>query len=1448
MSNYWYRVTWTAIPRGFYPADDGTTTVHVVAFATPQLFTDHPSGKGMLTSWGDDWANWPGTVDDLNLEVAIAVNGVVYPNPGTAVDIVDMNDPALADPTEVKRRSDLWKRMFPDDTTLVRSFVPAPPSLGTKEVHSAPAAQLRNFAKDAFGAVLTGPNPVNHPPAPFVAGQIGDAAMPSQAIRNRLSDELLRPSYEAQRFVPPSVNSVPAAFVQHAEFLNGFNQRDPESPDPAHPGLGIKHPTPTETPERDFHEVISHTGHYRDLVRLLGLAVDLKVVIHSDALWSLTPPDPCRVRIFPLGPRFHDQNPDGSPVNIRPITVGTFSPNLFLAESRPVRPLLSLGRLPMHDASRFEAIEVDHDSAAIKLRMLAENLERSGKAGDPSAHEPLPSLRSPGLSVAMTGDPNDASKRPLAGEVVQQIDRGLALSNAMGNATPFDPGNPSAPNEGEGILLFAEDLLRGFRYDVFDSLTGAWHSLMAREGVFRYQPVNDTPFVSIPSQDEAIAPIVPTQKSNDFQDDDSLHQQQTLFHWTGWSLGAHRPGHAIGPHYDPSDDTVIPQSIEPSAAFPVYLDPPEGYDRALFPGWQVVRGTLPRLRFGRGYAFRGRAADLAGDSVDFGNPTPTEQAEFLASLPTQPVAYGRFEPINAPPLAFEDDATPGEAIERLVIRSNYNDPPAHTANPHDPTCERHVLPPITSVGMVERTGVLDLPTFPHVDQEKYQVLASRDGAIIPGASSDPDDRRGLPLHTDTLLVNYVADPLARGVTFVGLPGTTDPYLLRFQSDDPSFPDGFDWIDPRPLRLIVSEPVSGQGPAPTLVPSDDKLERQLIVYLDKADIVKVRMSSHFQVVPTGQAAENPDLLKMGQFQWLDTDGRKAIAPLAQAGLVWVFTPFKVITLVHAVRQPLATPEFLSGFGESRFFGDTFVTLLGTMSFSRKSTGRMDLHASWPDPVDDAVPSHRPTQPGDFLPGADLPVPVTTAKLNIPLDDGHDFAATLSVSERFELHDHKHKAITYVGEATTAFTEYFTKSTDVVVDSDSSNNTFTLSTHPLVPGSVHVRDAVTQYLTTGDDPLVIVDEDASTVRVAELPDTSPRIPPGTRLHIDFVEKPISRFSATPLDIRAPASKRPSRPVVDRVLPTFGWTSNTIFNINPPFNRSLTSTKTGSSLRVYLQRPWWSSGAGEKLGVVLYPGGVFGEATDVPEDLVPYVTQWGADPTVIAPDVPSPLPSYDSFPAAVAHDAGLFLDELPHVASKPDRKVAVAVHEVAFDEDQNLWYCDIDVDAGHAYMPFVRLALARYQPFALQRPDDTLNLSRIVLADIMQTVAGRTASVTWAQQSRDVGVTLTGQAYTENNAGDGPGKATVQVQERLATIPDEDLGWVTHSTHAMDIIRPFAAPPYWSVHFRLPKTPATAIQPYRLVIDQFDHYFHQNADQNNEPRVKRVERLMHTDIVNL
>jgi hypothetical protein len=90
-----------------------------------------------------------------------------------------------------------------------------------------------------------------------------------------------------------------------------------------------------------------------------------------------------------------------------------------------------------------------------------------------------------------------------------------------------------------------------------------------------------------------------------------------------------------------------------------------------------------------------------------------------------------------------------------------------------------------------------------------------------------------------------------------------------------------------------------------------------------------------------------------------------------------------------------------------------------------------------------------------------------------------------------------------------------------------------------------------------------------------------------------------------------------------------------------------------------------------------------------------------------------------------------------------VEIAPHDVHYDADRRLWYCDIEVNQGASYWPFIRLALARYQPVAIEGT----HLSEVVLADFMPLAADRWLNVNRTGRGRTLHVNVFGWGYTDS-----------------------------------------------------------------------------------------------------
>jgi hypothetical protein len=324
------------------------------------------------------------------------------------------------------------------------------------------------------------------------------------------------------------------------------------------------------------------------------------------------------------------------------------------------------------------------------------------------------------------------------------------------------------------------------------------------------------------------------------------------------------------------------------------------------------------------------------------------------------------------------------------------------------------------------------------------------------------------------------------------------------------------------------------------------------------------------------------------------------------------------------------------------------------------------------------------------------------------------------------------------------------------------------------------------------------------------TRPRpdeLPPGDGQHV---------FSAEVLN-----SARPLAPNLLYVVPTFGWEAHAD-------ERGTVSRRRGG-LRLYLDEPWFSSGEGELLGVVVWPGppdGCAGEneaenvaqAVEVPKGIKPYATQWGRDPIWLSGRTQQ-VPSLQNFTRAVAVELGLTLEELPGARQilllRP--RLGVAGHEVGYDEERHLFYCDLQIDAGDSYYPFVRLALVRYQPWSIPGAE----LSRVVVADFAQLAPDRIAWVAREPEDpRRLRVTVSGTGYRANASFN----CTSQIEARLERWlgpEDGDLGWVPVSLDPIELtnLQALETLAVWHGGLELPDHPPGAR--FRVVIEEYESF---------------------------
>jgi hypothetical protein len=1335
-------VLWTALPDGVDADDPGTLRLSVLV--SPRLAT---GGDPAVLGDFEDFVDWPGRLRSARFAVEVTWD---------RMHLDAEHDPDRAD-------AGLWAALLPPETPVEgHEFV----DRSQRALRSFPVRDVVGFVRDLYTTVAE-QAPTDFPdngrggPLERLRATLGeqaridhhldqrgssageleelrwryrqpDAHYDPRTPRERRRDSLLDDPAAAAA-VPPEV----IAFASASRFYDRSEQRETYGPlDPETTAPGPPEPTP------DFHTRLTHLGDYPELLRRLGLVVDLKVRL-PDRI-----PERSVIRVV--------AEMDGmSALNVpveSPWTAYDYDGEGFWSAPREqVDGDVLHGMLRIDEQELFDLLTVDVDGAALKVGDFAVNLERLLHEQNRTTVTPLassvPSLRSAGLTVTRAGR---AERIRSLLERAHEHNRGL----------------------GGEIVLHADDVTRGYRVDVHDDHTGQWRSLHARHGDYRFDS-GDVADLTLDDEGYVKGASTTSKTPGPADPTPALYLHEALFGWDGWSLSAPRPGLAIA---SPSDGEV-PRAEGDRAA--------TGFGMTV--SFTAVDGSLPRLRYGRTYRLRARATDLAGNSTRLVDDRRV----------TEPQRYLRFDPVISTTVVLRTRLTEGESLLRMVVRSDVGITPAEYAespavqvalagydHAYAAANERHLAPPKASQSTAELHGRFDDAFGPGGDPRRALHVARREqGTLLDRFVVDLETGRqtvpvtgielvtprallteGLPppptletlrrgdalasgqyvLHTEErLLMPYLPDPLAIGVGIRGLPGVDPDDSLRVVFDG-------SWPEPAPFRLRLE---GGSGPA------EIGPDGVLTVQLPQAEVVSVRISS---------LIDGEGLSQLAIWDWMSEDARARLQGAAERGQLWMLTPFDEMTLVHAVQRPLTEPEIPEDLGPRRLLGETFAWFDGVIHSSAASSIRLDVQAEWSEPLD-LLPDPGPTRVDGRAHAFDLRIDVDEDAARVGRDDiARAPAAPPRHRARHDFGDTKHRTVRYTATATTRFREYFPPE----ITADPANITRT-----------------------------------GTVR----------------------------------EIEVPSSARPAAPKVLYAVPTFRW------QVESGADGSVVSRRR-SGLRLYLERPWYSSGDGELLGVVVrqrqplpLPPGLerveleelredlrwladtvaeqrqlrFNRATDVqqfrrelevlPDEtaahpiarrlrdrfeqiddgliwrlladpVAPYVTGWGSDPIWASRPLPSARPSIDRFPSpAATRGTDLWLEEL----GREGPLVSVVGHPVAYNAERRLWYCDLDIDAGAAYFPFLRLALARYQPHAIPGAE----LSPVVLADFAQLPADRTATVVPGEAA--VRVTVAGVAGTNvatpaaEMAEGAPldlgwsRRVTVTVQRRNPDIPG-DLGW--------------------------------------------------------------------------
>lgn len=1362
-------IMWTALPNGI--AEDSDLKISI--FVSPRLQSEAEMAR--LGEF-DYFQNWPQTLTTMlkeGLHFDLRVDGRFV----ESIQLLDFLGYHSLDP-------ELWEALFKPDT-LVRPY--KFDDFSQNAIISYPAKVLHDSLKDLYAQFglenkkdlaseldLPGLNRYDsiYPNLDYIweiASRDYSAQGVAQDVIDLIKDEQL--------------NGKGSAYYPISDCLQRFLLfHSPPEGEPLHLSKDNKHLFKTDGKDPfenyiDFHQAISSLGEYPQIMKKLGLVIDIEVDANRVREKMTSRSRSGSLNLVASG-GFNSRTK-----TLSPKTAFILEGNRFEAASDPSRNEIWHRMLNL-TPEKYELIQMDLDGAIFKLLSMILSVYGRNKndISDPPKDISLASLRSSGISLVKKNRAIDThSKFVKASENNSKIDR---------------------------ALLYAEDLVRGYRVDIFNAATGNWRSLCRRKGDCSIVGTDK----SFQIDDEGLIQLALTTKATtpgtDPADSGDLYLNESILSWQGWSLCAPRPGKSIHP-----DSSHEPMESINDPVTPFKLS-------AHFSPW-----GLPSLRFGRSYRIRARAVDLAGSSFLIDEASDNKA---LPGITEQGFKYFRFEPVNAPVVVLTKmlSATerPGESTERLVIRSR-NAGGNLDSEVTDDFSERHIVPPRISQLTAEVHGLFDSSNGTlKGNLATYRLIKDKDEnggefKTVEDASVDPPVK--VPVEPDERLrpLPYLPDPLSRGAAMRNLPGTGRHTLgrecgrrfpngseqfcrelsyyplpatakhydsvtkIRFGSTDrwPEDKSFTLWPETRAFKLKLSEG--------SLAPHWDFSKRVLTVYLPKAEVATIPLSSY--ILP-----EDQDL--MGMWNWIKeyadryTIDLAELQQLSEEGGFWMLTPPRMLTLVHAVQQPLISPK-IDWLKSSRQLGSNSTGLSGLVRVNGKSTSKVDLNAEWIESVDQldqsgAWPSRRRCKSHvEEIPLRDLSgtEPLVSGNRSVGAYDPssgyivfktEEWLGTVSVDEYVEYMGIERRDV-----------NYWLLSIPIP-------NGFPLLGLSNMPSKAH---PVHNLLDTKYREISYRATATSRFREYFEPD------------LDF-----SRDSNS-IVVKVPSSARPESPHISYIMPAFGWTTS--INGNAGGN-TVTRKRAGGGLRIFMDMDgsWFSSGDGEMLGVVLLSDDQVPTCNWQREKLKPFITLWGMDPIRRSKSLSS-YPGLINFPAERTA-RGLVLEE----AKDLDISVDVAAYDVKYDKTKGLLYCDIKIDSVESYYPFIRLALARYQHNSLE----DAHLSRVVLADFCQISPDRSVLITYDRdEPKARNVIVSGPSYKMPSPCPPrlPGydempcnTIQISIEERDPNISGE-LGWKSLDNPIIETQKKrFIDEIYWKGRIILP---SEEVGMFRLVVREFE-----------------------------
>ncbi|WP_277369609.1 hypothetical protein [Rhodococcus rhodochrous] len=1426
----------TAIPAGRIPE---TGALKVTVFVTPKLDIGGLGNPGDLVELAafEAFSNWPRTIVDAVWMFDVYGRGQIEGQP--------LESPIVPDPG-------LWDTLFGRTRVGDGGFQHFEKAV----VHSYPVNEVLSAVTELYRTIAV-TSPHGFPP---ITGQhLGEAieklGLPSGWDRGREGgrragtraglEQLRKGCDERARYVDfDKVSDSEIAKVALAAAVSFYDRGTDDPSSEAAASTPAPEPIPPE-----FHSFVARCADFPELLRHLGLAIDLQI-----------PDDPSidettTIQIVDV----EQQHPLSNllvPSAARPFTAVHYTDQTWTPAAWEGEPDIIDGSLAIDDTQRFTVDQFDPDGSVLKLTTFLADLARRRT-------ELLASKEGNNNARSMTPDASSLPALKSAGLLISRHNRAAQLVRHFDHAAKHEHQR----NNGDPATLWAPDVTRGWRVEVSDtrSATEEWLSLHRRIGRYELVAKGEIPqLLQVqPKPDEGYLKAVSTSSNEPSpQADQYLHE--TLAGWDGWSLAVKRPGR-------PQNETdTVAGDAEPDVAdteFPLAVR------------FRVAPGSLPRLRFGRQYRLRVRAVDLSGRSIPTDQLDDTHVRELTHT-------YQRWEPVPSPTVVPLTEFTEGESLMRMVIRSTLDvsvddyttldrirnltghRPSGDIGIVYRPENERHLAAPITGVQFAETHGVSDTAFTGNLEAvaAQFEVAKRESGSYLklPGGRIvnhlDQDNPMSLDDETDRVLgegeyvvhpthdlpLPYLPDPLSRGVSFTTLPGHRDTRNLPWPGD----PDI--WYDRQPILLRI---VEGSGPS-----DFNYATRTLTVSLPKATLTTVRLSSFL-------GHGDVELMRVWHLIIEQEPPTHTQFENVRSGQHWMVTPFSELTLVHAVEKPLEPPTIVLGTDPVRYAHETYSRLPGTVNNHAASTGRIDIDAVWDDPVDDVMADgpaieRKSAHVGDFQ-----------------LEPSETQAQLWPSRLRHEFGDTRHRYVHYTPTATTRFREYFpatiANNPDLVtaigpaltVDVPSSARpaqpdvryivpTWEWHEQPLdVPRSafavrrVRTGGGLRVYLergwnSSGPDELLGVVLPIQPW-ISWIPDLHSGVLgqiEGTALTDAWAQRVFDHLDV-PVRAGTPVTEQLSQHLLDSSLRTepqtsFPETRTDEERFLVATRRAITAARRDDD--VMIKAVTSAAKAAQLVGFTpLF--------TQTGPEARRFTSIWGADPVFEGDAVPDgPYIHQFGLRNAVGHAIKL--------AEVPGETVTVVGHRAVYDPDRKLWYSDIQLDAGSAYTPFVKLALARYQPHSVAGEE----MSKVVIADFAQLLPIREATYVLNPDGSALTVTLSGAVGIPHHAQSLPDfasriRASRHVETWIERLPAEstsDLDWervdqpvtLTVRLGSADLVTDQYGNVEWAGAVRVPDR----AKDDRLRVRIVEYEVHR-ADSLT-PRITPAKRLVYSDGVDL